>query len=108
MNLIYTKSFDSSSKKLKKHHEAKKKLKEILEVITSFDSFEKMKNDPILQLYDFERLKHQFSDFYSFKLSGVIRLIVRPTSSEVELDLIYVSMDHYEDFDVRKVEYYDE
>ncbi len=108
MNLIYTKSFDSSVKKLKNYKEELWLLEEILDTIKSFDSFDLMIHDPILHMYHFERLKYDLSDFYSFRLSKVIRLIIRSVSSGVEVDLIYISMDHYNDFSLKKVIYYDE
>lgn len=62
-------------------------------------------------MYGFERLKHDKSDYYSFnpkKNGGRIRLIVKPKDNNtVELFLILISYEHYEDFDPKKVVYYE-
>ena len=62
-------------------------------------------------MYGFERLKYDKSDYYSFnprKKGGIIRLIVKPNSDNtVELFLISISYNHYEDFDPKKVIYYE-
>ena len=66
----------------------------------------------ILHKYHFERLKYDKNDFYSFNLcknGGKIRLIVKPNENNIiELYLAFISYDHYQDFDIRKVIYYDE
>ena len=62
-------------------------------------------------MYGFERLKHDKNTFYSFNLSktgGKIRLIVKPVDDDsIELFLILISYNHYEDFDPKKVLYYE-
>jgi len=55
------------------------------------------------KIYNLERLKYDLDEFYSFRLSKVIRLIIRPKDNFVEVELVYVSMNHYTDFDKEKV-----
>lgn len=108
MNIIYTKSYDNGLKKLKKHHEELNLLNEIISTIKNFDSFDLMIKDPLLSIYDFERLKHEYNNLYSFRLSKVIRLIVEPGDNGCSVYLLFISMKHYSDFDLGKVIYYDE
>lgn len=108
MNIIYTKSYDKSLKSLKKHYDELKLLYEIIDTIKKFDSFKEMVNDPLLSIYDFERLKYDNNEFYSFRLSKVIRLIIKPHDNMCSVYLIYISMKHYGDFDLGRVIYYDE
>lgn len=108
MRIIYTKSYEKSVKKLKKHNSELKLLDEILSFIKKEPDFISLSNDPLNKMYNFERLKYDNNDFYSFRLSKVIRLLVKPKDNYIELYLIYVSMDHYNDFDKDKVIYYDE
>lgn len=60
-------------------------------------------NNPLSKIYNLERLKYDLDEFYSFRLSKVIRLIIRPKDNFVEVELVYVSMKHYTDFDKEKV-----
>ena len=108
MNIIYTKGYDKSLKFLKKHHEEIILLNEIIDTIKRFNSFNEMINDPLLSIYDFERLKNDNNEFYSFRLSRIIRLIIKPCDDDCSVFLIYISMRHYDDFDLGRVIYYDE
>lgn len=112
MRIIYTKSYDKGLKKLKKYNEELKRLNKIINIIEYSSNFNELCNLPIVKLYNFERLKYMLNDYYSFNLNkngGKIRLIIRPnTDNEVELFLVFISFDHYEDFDKGKVIYYDE
>ena len=36
-------------------------------------------------MYGFEKLKHQYNEFYSFRLSKVMRLIVKPYEDKVKI-----------------------
>lgn len=103
MNIIYTKSYDSSKKSLKNHYEEQKVLEYILDYIRNKDNFSEIVNDPISKMYGFERLKHQYNDYYAFKLSKLIRLIVKPNDNDIELYLVYISTKHYDDFNLKKV-----
>lgn len=110
MNIIYTKSYDRMAKGLKKHINEKNTLEVIKELIENSSNFAELKNNPIAKRYNFERLKHQLNEFWSFYLDkdgGVIRLIVKPNNTD-DLYLVFVSFDHYEDFSKEKVIYYDE
>ncbi len=108
MKVLYTKSYDNTSKNLKKHRNEQKELNEILELINNSTDFNELKNNPIAITYDFEQLKYQLNEFYSFKLNKkVIRLIIKPINNNL-LELSYISYDHYKDFNKKKVIYYDE
>ena len=108
MNIIYTKSYDKSLKSLKKHHDEIILLSEIIDTIKRFSNFDEMVNDPLLSIYSFERLKYENNEFYSFRLSKTIRFIVKPSNDNCSIILIYISMKHYDDFDLGRVIYYDE
>lgn len=111
MNIIHTKSFDSSLKKLKRHHVEYENIFKILDIIENADNFCELCLLPQVSMYSFERLKHDKSDYYSFnpkKKGGRIRLIVKPNDNNtVELFLILVSYEHYEDFDPKRVIFYE-
>ncbi len=107
MNIIYTKNYDKSIKKLKNYHKEKEELELILDYIRNKNSFIEIVNDPVSKIYGFERLKHQWNMYYSFRLSKVIRLIVRPKNNDIELFIIDISMKHYEDL-IIKEDYYGE
>lgn len=108
MNIIYTKSYDKSFKNLKSHHKENEILNYIIDYIKHKNNFSEIFNDPLSRMYGFERLKYQYNEFYSFKLSKTIRLIVKPKDNAVELYLIYISNNHYDDFNLEKVIYYEE
>ena len=111
MDIIHTKSFDSSFKKLKRHPIEYTNLFKILDIIENVDDFNQLCNLPQVFIYGFERLKHDKSDYYSFNLKkngGRIRLIIKPhDNNTIELFLILISYEHYEDFDPKKVIYYE-
>lgn len=108
MEIIYTKSYDNSIKKLKKHFKEQEELNNIISYIITKDNFDDIIVDPLAKIYGFERLKHNLNEFYSFRLSKVIRLIVKPENSRVKVYLVYISDDHYNDFEIEKVIFYDE
>lgn len=109
MNIIYTKSYDNSIKKLKKHKNEYDNLLKIEKILRNAKDFKELCNLPIVKMYHFERLKHELNEFYSFNLcknGGKIRLIVKPSDdNSIEIFLIYISYNHYSDFDVGKVIY---
>lgn len=108
MKIIYTKSYDKTYKDLKRHKKELETLDKILTFIKKQDDFNSMINDPLALIYHFERLKHELNEFYSFRISKIIRLIVRPVENGIEIELVYISTNHYKDFDKGKVIYYDE
>ena len=112
MNIIYTKSFDNTVKKLKKHTIVANNLKELTEKIIIHNSFNEIEQNPVMTtIYKFHQLKHQNSEFYAFNLEkngGVIRLIVMPTTIETEIVFVYISYNHYKDFTPDKLRFYDE
>ena len=111
LNIIRTKNFDKSYKYIKKYNKEYTNLNKIIDIIENTSSFKVLCNLPQVRMYGFERLKHDKKDFYSFNLSksgGIIRLIVKPLSDDsIELFLILISYNHYEDFDPKKVIYYE-
>ncbi len=112
MNIIYTKSYEKGLKKLKRHVKEYQNLLTILDIIENADNFDILVQLPIVHLYRFERLKHKWNEYYSFNLSksrGKIRLIIKPNeNNKVEVYIGFISFDHYEDFEIEKVIYYDE
>lgn len=111
MNIIYTKSYDSGFKKLKKHTKELENLKKIIHIVENADNFNILINLPIAKMYGFERLKHKLNEFYSFNLNkngGTIRLIVKPNGdNSIELYFAFISFTHYDDFEIGKVIYYE-
>ena len=107
MNIIFTKSYDKTYKDLNKRKKEIELLEDIIKYIRDIKDFNIMLNDSIAMSYGFERLKYSLNEFYSFRLSKVIRLIVKPKDNGVELYLVYISTKHYEDFNIEKVLYYD-
>ncbi len=109
MKIIYSKSFDKSLKKLKKHHKELKVLNKLINDLTNYDYFSDLINDNYIKTYyKFERLKYNNKNFYSFNLNrngGKIRLIVE--QKDEDCIMLYISTDHYNDFNERKVIYYD-
>ncbi len=103
MKLIYTKNYNKSIKSLKNRVSEKKLLDEILFYIKNQPDFDTMVNDPLSNLYRLERLKYELSDYYSFRLSKTIRLIIRPKDNNIEVYLVYISKEHYKDFNEDKV-----
>lgn len=107
MKIIYTKSYDNTFKNLKKYPKEKMQLQEIVDLIENSTDFCELQNNPIASLYDFERLKHNLNEFYSFRLNDKeTRLIILPLEENVIF--VYISYKHYSDFDEKRVIYYDE
>ena len=81
MEIKYTKSYDRTYKKIKKHTSEAEILERIKQLIENTENFEKLVNNPLAKMYGFERLKYEFNEYYSFNLSkngSVIRLIIFP------------------------------
>lgn len=73
MDIIYTKSFDNSSKDLKRHRKELAILKEITEKVTNHNTFEELRNNPVMTtIYKFKELRHQNSGFWSFNLEKMV------------------------------------
>ena len=106
MVLKYTKSYDRTLKKIKKNNDAVQTLEEIINYIENTSTFKELEINPISKIYNFERLKYNNNEFYSFRLAKTIRLIVAP-SEDNSINLCYISTKHYEDFDKDKVIYYE-
>lgn len=94
-------NFKKEEKKLKKHYNEQQMLEKILVHLKQCSSYEDILYNPISRMYGFESLKHGMSGYYSFNLcknGGVIRLICSINKEEKIVQLVYISMDHYEDF----------
>lgn len=103
MRIIYTKSYEKSYKELKKYHKERELLNEIINHIKNEPNFNSLINNPLSKIYNIERLKYNLNQFYSFRLSKIIRLIIRPRDNGVEVELVYISKSHYLDFSEEKV-----
>lgn len=111
VHVLYTKSYDRSLKKLSKYPKGKQVLLDILEFIRNSENVKSLKNNGLAKMYGFEQLKHNLNRFHSFNLSknrGVIRLIVYLDNEKEYVEILYISYDHYKDFDESRVIYYDE
>lgn len=95
-------SYEKSLKKLKKYNDETLRLNKILELIKNSESLEHLKINPISKMYGFEALKYDLTGYYSFNLcksrGGMIRLIVSIDELNTEMNLVYISTNHYEDF----------
>ena len=106
MQIIETKSYKQTLKKLNKYKKEMAYLEKIIFIIKRSDSIKSLLYDNEAKLYNFEKLKHFKEDIYSFNLSknsGVIRLIIN--EKENKCYLLYISYKHYKDFDLKKVIY---
>ena len=112
MKIIYTKSYERGLKKLKKYNNEYQNLEKIIKIVRNTPNFNELLKLPSAMMYRFERLKYNLNNFYSFNLSktgGTIRLIVKPKADNlIELYLIFISFDHYDDFNIERVIYHDE
>lgn len=111
IHVIYTKSYDRTLKKLKKHPKEMENLYKIIEYLKNSGDISSIKNNGLSLMYGFEQLKYNFNRYHSFNLSkngGVIRLIVFLDEKEDKVEFLFISFDHYNDFDESKVIYYDE
>lgn len=101
MQLERNKIFQRELKKLKKYDEENSVLEKILLHIKRMKNSAELKNHEISKLYNFEKLKQDFSGYYSFNLCkkrGVIRLICTIDDESNIVTLEYISMNHYQDF----------
>lgn len=111
ISIKYTKSYDKTSKKLKNHHNELINLEKIMSIIKNSQNISELINNPLSKMYNLEQLKYQLNEFHSFNLEkngGTIRLIIKLVPELNEVELIYISYDHYQDFSKDKVIYYDE
>lgn len=111
ISIKYTKSYDKTSKKLKTHHNELINQEKIISIIKNSQNIPELINNPLSKMYNLEQLKYQLNAYHSFNLEkngGTIRLIIRLVPELNEVELIYVSFDHYKDFSEDKVIYYDE
>ena len=91
-------NFKKQEKKLKNHYKEKERLENFLEHIKSCETIKDLLDNPI---YECERLRETLKGYYSFNLckkGGVIRLIFTIDEYNNIVNLIFISMNHYEDF----------
>ena len=94
-------NFKNQEKKLKKYNEELKTYNKIINHIKLCNNFDELQFSPTSLMYGFEAMKYGLNGYYSFRLSkkgGVIRLIVSKGKEYDELNLEYISMEHYNDF----------
>lgn len=108
MLIRYTKNFEKGKKELRKKHKVEEldMLDSIILLVKRSDTYELMKNSPLAYLYGFEELKEDKSGFFSFRLSkkrSSIRLIGQYQDNIITIQLVYISMDHYNDFNPKGV-----
>lgn len=111
VHVLYTKSYDRSLKKLSKYPKEKQVLLDILEFIRNSENIQSLKSNGLAKMYGFEQLKHNLHRYHSFNLcknGGVIRLVVYLDIEKECIEILYISYNHYKDFDESKVIYYDE
>ena len=92
MKIIYTKSYDKSIKELKKRNEELILLEEIKRFIRKSKDFNYLLNNPLSKVYGLERLKYELNEYYSFRLSKTIRLIVKPKDNYIELIMLIINI----------------
>lgn len=90
----------NEEKKLKRYQEEQKELKKIIKHIKFCNNYTDLRLNPLSKIYGFEELKHELNGYNSFRLgkSGVIRLIVTVDEKENIIKIVFISMNHYEDF----------
>ena len=113
MKIIYSKNYDKGLKELKKKHKTQeqKNLKEIIEAIKNSDNYNDLKRTPAAAIFKFEELKEDKVGFASFNLcknGGTVRLIVKPQENMIILEIVFISTNHYKDFDPKGVRFNDE
>ena len=94
-------NFKNQEKKLKKHYEEQKTIEKIILLIKESPNFEGLFNNPITKMYGFEKLRKDLSGYYSFNLcknGGQIRLICEIDKNKDIVYLVFISLNHYEDF----------
>jgi len=105
IKIVRSDGFSNQEKKLKKHQFKIRQYNMIMNHIKRCRNIEDLKCNPVSKIYGLEQLKYELNAYHSFNLcknGGTIRLIVRIKQDIIEL--IYISMDHYEDFKkVRKM-----
>ena len=94
-------SFKNQEKKLKKHHQELNRLDKVIRIIKRSYSFQELRDNELSKLYRFKKLKEDLKDYYSFNLcghGGKIRLIFTIDEESNIVKLIFISMNHYDDF----------
>lgn len=93
--------FKNEEKKLKTHHKEKEMFDKIILLFKECQTFDDLCNNPFFYLYRFEKLKYEMNGYYACNLQksgGVIRLIFKIDKIKNEVELVFITMNHYEDF----------
>ncbi len=92
----------TEEKKLKKYPSEHERLDRIINHIKQCQSVKELKYSPISNMYHFEELKHEMSGYCSFNLcksrSGVIRFIFTIDEENQIVNVVFISLKHYDDF----------
>lgn len=106
MKVIHSDEFNKSVKKLKRYKQELAKLEKIINLIQLSHNYSELINNPLCSIYKLERLKHDKSHLFSYRLNNkVIRLIVKPNINQpydnlaevTETLLVKITFDHYRD-----------
>ena len=111
VKIKYTKSYDNTFKRLKRFHKELMNLEKIISIIKNSSDIKEVLKNPLLKMYGLEQLKYELNEFYAFNLEkngGRKRLIVKMNYDLNQVELIFVSFEHYADFSIDRVKYYDE
>lgn len=76
-------------------------LERVINHILSCDDYQELRNNAVSNLYRFEELRNEMNGYFKFNLSsngGMIRLIFSIDIESKIVNLIFISMDHYQDF----------
>lgn len=94
-------SFSNQEKKLKKYQREKDIYDKVINHIKQCNTIDELEKHPISKMYGYEALKGDLNKYSSFNLCknrGRIRLIITLDKEKNEINLLYISTDHYEDF----------
>lgn len=97
-------NLNKERKKLKRHYKEQDILDKIITHIKICKNYDELKNHIISKQYNFEKLKYNLGEYFSFNLNkkgGKIRLICRVNIEENKVKIEYISLNHYKDFKSR-------
>jgi len=100
LKIIYNIGYKNSLKNLKKRHDEKRALEKIINHIENTKDKKELEENPISYIYNYEQLKYDLKDKYSFNLNknrGKVRLIFEYTDNNT-ITLLYISIEHYKDY----------
>ncbi len=101
MKILKDEGYKNQEKKLKKFPKEQEIYERIINHIKQCNTITDLENHSFSRMYGYEALKGDLNGYYSFNLCknrGKIRLIFTVNRKENEINLLYISTDHYEDF----------